>query len=381
MKSFVSIVFIFLIAFVSTVFAQHEGIERHFNEYSIEEHIFENDFYSADTLTDNFHQFYSEYPFYFSTGNMALPAHPAFFADFKQTHDFIFYEGYTNFVYDLDNAKFFDARKPFTRIKYVGGVKKLDDISFVHTQNVKPWFNIGAEYRSVNSEGHYANQQLKAHAAHLFSDYRKNRYWGHFDLVYNKINHQENGGIESDSIFRLNVQRPANLGVNLHTATVRLGNIGARYRHNIKLGAGYNDTIIVEKDSLPIKRYPSRFSIGQDLSFNKYHRVYDDIPSSFYQNIFLDSVATHDSLGVLMFNHGLYLQYNLAGLNNKFPNAIIRLEFLNEIKLYSIGAFVHDPFVRLSTYGLENKHDWRFAFAYCFADVHLGEFYLDADYK
>lgn len=358
--------------------AQHEGIERHFDEYVFGDFSTISNYYSADTLIDRFHIYSPQYPFVMSTGNMALPATPAFYRDRLPTHEFIFFQPYAALCKNFDHLEFFDARRPFTRIHFIGGAKQLDDISFVHTQNIKPWLNVGAEYHSMNSMGHYSSQQLRGHSAHLFADYRRNRYSGHLAFIHNKISHQNNGGIESDSDFALNVQRPENLSVNLYNSTTRLGQTGVMYNHEFKFGPKLVDTVIKEKDTLVLKTYPSRFRLGQELSYNHYYRVYEDVPSAFYQNIYLDSVSTFDSLSLRKFRHVFSLLYVTRGAEKKIPDAAMSLGLVSDVAWYHSRSAVLDQILQYRWFSQYAAYQWNAAASYCFMGQRAGDVHLNA---
>lgn len=363
-----------------STFAQHEGIERHFDEYVFGDFVTQASFYSADTLTDGFHLFAPAYPFAFSTGNMALPASPAFFADMGTTHEFIFFQPYAALFRGFDKPEFFDARKPFTKIQFVGGGKQLDDIAFVHTQNIKPWLNVGAEYRSLNSLGLYARQQLRGHSAHLFVDFHRNRYAGHLDFIHNKITHQNNGGIESDSVFMLNVQRPENLNVNLYNSSTRLGQTGVMYSHSLMFGPWVSDTIIKKNDTLLLKNYTGRWSLGHDISLNRYYRVYEDVPSGFYQNIYIDSLATNDSMGLQKMHNEISLRYITHGNGNKFPDAAMKLAIAGDVYAYTSDTSVfYDQILKYRWFDFSKKLGWDATASWCFMGRRAGDVHLNAE--
>src|SRR5205823_5715550 len=70
-----------------------------------------------------------------------------------------------------------------------------------HTQNIKPWWNFAIDYRKVNSPGFYKIQRNNHDAASFTTHYQSKDH--HYELygalIYNKMQHDENGGIVSDS--------------------------------------------------------------------------------------------------------------------------------------------------------------------------------------
>ena len=103
-----------------------------------------------------------------------------------------------------DSMKFFRARTPFTELYYVNGKTQEQTFKVIHTQNVKPNFNVGAIYNRLSAEGFYVNQKADHLNAALFAWYESpnKRYNIISDVIFNTIKAGENGSTTNDSLFK-----------------------------------------------------------------------------------------------------------------------------------------------------------------------------------
>ncbi len=376
----IKLVFVIAILFSAySLMAQHEGIERHFSEYVHGDFIVAENNYSSDTLTDYFHIFGAKNPFLFSTGNAGGAHTPAFFIDRYPQHEFVFLTPYTPFISNSGNSKFFNVRKPFTTVSFIGGTKQMDNISFIHTQNIKPWLNFGAEYSSLNSKGQYARQQLKSHKADLWIDYSKDRYSAYIRFLHNKISHENNGGIGSDYDFEQRVQRPENLSVALLYSTTQLAQTGIVFTHEYIPGSFVRDSMISGTDTLVTKKYNSRFRISHNISLNRYYRIYEDKPSAFYSNIFLDSVQTFDSLGLRKIHNSLMLKYIVRSGEGRLTESGIAAGVISDLAWYNMAAGDFSNYIRALWFSKREKLLLSISGNFGFTGHHAGDIHVDAE--
>lgn len=336
------IAIVLLLFCVNLAFAQHEGIERHFNSYTICNTASEDYTYYNDTLTDNFHNFLPQQKItYNPLGfiNPGTPFIPSIYSE-KQTHSCWFFDNYTPYIQQHDNIIYFDAKKPFTLFNFTGGSKDVgkpygqEIVKFLHTQNITPTFNFAFNYDIIKSYGRYQSNIARANAISIATAYTKRKYESHANFIYNKINHLENGGLQDISLFQNTKYRSNEYSVNLENAQTTIGQLGLQYNQELKIGSYSIDTIILGKDTALNKTVNSKFSIIHDLKADKYYRIYQDIPSSFYQNIYRDSTHTFDSSYYKVLDNTVLLNFLLEG-NGK----IDKFQLMAGIKnyLYNYG--------------------------------------------
>ncbi len=108
-----------------------------------------------------------------------------------------------NYFFLPQQAIFYNTTKPFTHIFYSMGAKQEQYIDVLHTQNIHPRWNMAFRYRKINSIGFYQFQKAN-NDNFLFSnkyDSKNNRYKLRAVFAYNKLQQDENFGIESDTFL------------------------------------------------------------------------------------------------------------------------------------------------------------------------------------
>lgn len=102
-----------------------------------------------------------------------------------------------------DSMRFYRAKTPYTELYYVNGKTVEQTFKVIHSQNVKPNLNIGANFNRLGGDGFFVNQQSDHLNAALFAWYESpnKRYNLIGDVIFNKIKAGENGSTINDSIF------------------------------------------------------------------------------------------------------------------------------------------------------------------------------------
>ena len=105
-----------------------------------------------------------------------------------------------------DSIKFYRARTPYTELYYVNGRSQEQTFKVIHSQNIKPNLNVGANYNRIGAEGFYVNQKADHLNASLFAWYESpnKRYNMISDVIFNTIKAGENGSTTNDAIFESN---------------------------------------------------------------------------------------------------------------------------------------------------------------------------------
>ncbi|MBC7744608.1 MAG: putative porin [Flavobacterium sp.] len=102
-----------------------------------------------------------------------------------------------------NDIRYYRARSPYTELYYVNGSFQEQIFRVTHTQNVKPNFNVGANYFRIGSEGFYNNQNADHLNASVFSWFESpnKRYNLLANVLFNTIKAGENGSTTNDNIF------------------------------------------------------------------------------------------------------------------------------------------------------------------------------------
>ncbi len=220
------------------------------------------------------------------------------------------FHGYDAYHFNLTNTKLYNTTRPYTEIDYILGAKAEQTIKIMHTQNVKPLWNIGFDYRLINSPGHYKSSAGNHSAIRLTSDFvtENRRYSGQLVLIRNKTKVNENGGIESDTFLtsknpayyeRFNI--PTLLGEdeaytnnfltsNLVTGTEQYAQT-AYFRHQYDFGQKEE---FYDKDSNIVQKFYPRIRLQHN--FHYFNRGFTYVDPNYQTPSSQDSYLNHFGL-------------------------------------------------------------------------------------
>ena len=187
--------------------------------------------------------FYKRFPVswrYYDVGNFGSAAKSFVFQPLMKPGFDAGFHAYDVYRFTPENTKFYQTTRPYSETNYMLGSRAEQLIDLFHTQNRKSNFNIGMEFRIVNSPGAYKNQStnLNNTRVNTFFQTGNKRYINNFIFIANKILSSENGGLQPnqklDSLF-LNDPTGAliKLGKDLQTTRSIFGptiGIGTEYR-------------------------------------------------------------------------------------------------------------------------------------------------------
>lgn len=113
------------------------------------------------------------------------------------------FHAYDAYKITLNNVRFFTTTRPYTSLGYIIGGRAEQVIDIMHTQNFKPYWNVGFQYRLTNAPGVFRNQKTNHNNYLLTSWYQtpNKRYNNYFVILINKLQAGENGGILNDKDY------------------------------------------------------------------------------------------------------------------------------------------------------------------------------------
>jgi len=160
-----------------------------------------------DTSIDRFHR----RPFvqsqkwwqYRDLGNLGSPIFNLMFKMDNPVGLSLGYHVYDPYRFDADQLSYYNTTRPYSVFSYQLGSKLEQVAEVMHTQNIKPHWNFAFNYRKINSPGYYFVQ--RNNHDNLFFNTNYNAPGQHYKIklafVYNKEQHDENGGILSDTFL------------------------------------------------------------------------------------------------------------------------------------------------------------------------------------
>ena len=223
-----------------------------------------------DSSIDDFGKVYSVPSGYVTLGNNGNAAFPVLFTPLLKDGWDAGFHAFDVYKYTLENTRFFKTTRPYTQLSYFLASGKEQVVKVLQTQNIKPNWNVGIEYRLISSPGFFQTQNTSHNNYRFFSNYqgKRKRYAAYFVLLGNKLTSSENGGIQSDS-FLLDPNRkrrfavPVNLGgdvesQNIFSTKINTGNLykdfTAFFRQSYDIGK--KDSIIINDSTTEYLFYP-----------------------------------------------------------------------------------------------------------------------------
>ncbi|MEO7121273.1 MAG: putative porin [Ginsengibacter sp.] len=239
----------------------------------------------------DFDNYYSVPGDYVTLGNNGTAAFPVLFTPILKAGWDAGFHAFDIYKYTLENTRFFKTTRPFTQLTYLLGSGKEQVIKVLQTQNIKPNWNAGFEYRLISSPGFFQSQNSNHNSYRIFSNYqgKKKRYAAYFVLLGNKLNVSENGGLQNDSNlansdFKKRFAIPVNLGgdvtqsFNVFSTTVNTGNsysnFNALFRQSYDFGI--KDSVIINDSTTEYLFYP-KFRFEHTINYSSYNYKFKDI--------------------------------------------------------------------------------------------------------
>lgn len=209
------------------------------------------------------------------------------------------------YKWKLENVRFFNTTRPYSELGYVLGSKSQQIIELMHTQNIRPYWNIALQYRMINAPGFFQNQSTN-HNNYLVSSWYqspKKRYNNYAVLLSNKLQSSENGGMLAASyldspLFYKRFTVPTKIGGDQGFATDFFStklSTGNRYKEfNFLMRQQYDfgkkDSIVTDSTVIPLF-YP-RLRFEHTLKSGKYNYTFIDVVA--------DSVFYHKNYNLVL---------------------------------------------------------------------------------
>jgi hypothetical protein len=157
-----------------------------------------------DSSINNFGKYYTVPDGYVTLGNNGNAAYPVLFTPLLKAGWDAGFHAFDLYKYTIEDTRFFKTTRPYTSLSYFLASGKEQVVKVLQTQNIKPNWNVGIEYRLISSPGFFQTQNTNHNNYRFFSNYqgKRKRYAAYFVLLGNKLSSSENGGIKADSFLQ-----------------------------------------------------------------------------------------------------------------------------------------------------------------------------------
>jgi hypothetical protein len=153
-----------------------------------------------DTSIHTFHRRPFIQPWKRDLGNLGSPINNLFFTPEYRVGPTLGYHVYDPYRFNVDSLGFYNTNRPYSVFTYQLGSKLEQVAGIFNTQNIRPNWNFAVDYRKTNSPGYYKIQRNNNDNANFTTNYKSlnKRYELYVAMVYNKEQHDENGGIVNE---------------------------------------------------------------------------------------------------------------------------------------------------------------------------------------
>jgi putative beta-barrel porin len=269
-----------------------------------------------DTVLTDFNRFFPVPWQYKTLGNLGNAAESMVFSpNMKPGWD----PGFHAFdIYNLraNDVRFYNTTNAYSELGYLLGSRLEQMIHLLHTQNLRPNWNLSFQYRLINSPGFFQNQATNHNSYRFGSWYQSlnKRYQNFVVLVGNKLQSGENGGIRNDGNYldslgyteRLTI--PTKLGGD-NTANSNFFNpvlnvasrfTSATYMLRQQYDFGQKDSIVTDTSVVPLF-YP-RIRLEHTITYNTYKYRFEDnrVDSGYYKDNYNIPDLRTDSSRILL---------------------------------------------------------------------------------
>jgi hypothetical protein len=306
--------------------------------------------YTLDSSVSDYNRRFPVPYTYHYLGNPGSPSHSILFSPSTTTGFDAGFHAYDVYKWKVEDARFFTTTRPYTELGYVLGSKLQQIIEVLHTQNIKPYWNIVFQYRLINTPGFLKNQKAD-HNNYLFTSWyqsKKKRYNNYIIAVGNKLQAAENGGIKTghdylhDPLFTDPFSLPTKIGneeqyssdpsSEIHTGMKQsLFNFVLRQQYDL----GKKDSLVTDSTVIPLF-YP-RVRFEHSFTYGEYKFQFFDYraDSSFYDSAYQlqlphrrDTVFLNDKWNELKNDFSVY-EFPDAKNTAQFIKAGITYQFLS----------------------------------------------------
>lgn len=267
--------------------------------YSTVENLKTKNFHDIDTSLTSNHQFNPldiDNGMYSTLSNIGLAYKNIVFAPETNTGYNMSVNSFSKYIFSNDKIKYYKLYIPHSKISYVMGSKKEQNLNVKLNREIYKNLSIGFEYGLNNSPGPY--KRSKSNNTRVFFTgqyYTENKRYGVVaNYINSKVRVEENGGIANDSVFEENQEIDRRfIGVNLNEASQRMivSGFSVEQYFNLLNPQHKNDST---------KRKIDAGHISYSINYVRNQLIYEDGDpiSDFYKPYAppLDSVISFDSI-------------------------------------------------------------------------------------
>ena len=235
----------------------------------------------------------------------------------EEVDDAPMFSPYIGDSYTDDNIPMFNTKTPYTELGYSGTLlsnktKEESNLKLLSTQNITPEFNFTLAYRRLGSRGMLKNEATDHRTTTITGSYMGKRYFANFGTIRQRVERQENGGIQD--IFWIR-----DTSIDAKAIDVNLASASNTYKRRSWF---IHQTLAVpmnffrkDKDSLSVGEGTMAL-LGHSGEYTTYNKLYvDEIDGSdsygrdfYFNRFYIDETKSSDELAVRNFENRVFLK-------------------------------------------------------------------------
>lgn len=301
-----------------------------------------------DSTINDFDKYFSVPSSYIYLGNNGAAAYSLIYKPNTKPGWDAGFHAYDLYRYTLEESKFYKTNRPFTQLSYQLASGKEQMIRALHTQNPRPNWGFGFDYRLVSGPGFFTNQNTNHKSYRVFTNYqgKRKRYAAFVIMLGNTNKVSENGGITNDSALSDPTKKKRfYIDVNLGNAnqtqytpfssTILTGNVYKDFTFFVRqtYDIGKKDSVAINDSTTEYLFYP-KLRVQHSFTYSTYNYLYRDnvADSAIYKNWYdtivkrgVDSFLVKEKWKV-MSNDISLLQFPDTKNTGQFISAGVRFE-------------------------------------------------------
>lgn len=212
--------------------------------------------------------------------------------------DFYFARSFDAYWLMPNQIQYFNTTTPYSVLDYTQSENRSSKnetrFNVIHSQNVNKKFNFEFIYNQTKSQGQFLHQENKFHNIGLATSYLSDKFISHSNLIFNRSQAQENGGIVLDPGVSLGDNNTEDVIVRLEGTQNRIQNNNFMTTNEYRLGK----TIEADSAEYIVEAFIPRVGFIHSLEYsgNKRRLNAEMRDSSFFENTFVDTLEVDSTL-------------------------------------------------------------------------------------
>jgi len=209
--------------------------------------------------------------------------------------DFYFARSFDAYWLTPSQINYFNTTTPFSLLDYSQSESKSSKsetrFNVFLSQNVNKKLNFQFIYNQTKSQGQYLYQENKFHNIGLVSSYNSNNFLSHSNIIFNRLEGQENGGLEANQPLG-GTDKTENFSVRMDDALNKIQNNSIFTVNEYRVGK----TIEADSAENVVERFIPRVGFIHEFEFSGNKRRFTKTdPNTFFKNVYDNDTLTNDS--------------------------------------------------------------------------------------